>query len=154
MKKRIFVRPTFFYHTSSYVLTTKTIYDLCPLGLANTSTSGRGIWVTGDGAKQGDLPLNGAGQTKTREEVVVVGRGVRECNFKEIMEERLLARGNFDDTKEAISKRCHPCRQPPFLSSASLITHCVKDQIFDRCATFQNQTRPVLEKYEEKLIKV
>ena len=122
--------------------------------LANTSTSGRGIWVTGDGAKQGDLPLNGAGQTKTREEVVVVERGVRECNFKEIMEERLLARGNFDDTKEAISKRCHPCRQPPFLSSASLITHCVKDQIFDRCATFQNQTRPVLEKYEEKLIKV
>ena len=76
-----------------------------PWVLANTSTSGRGIWVTGDGAKQGDLPLNGAGETKTREEVVVVERGVRECNFKEIMEERLLARGNFDDTKEAISKR-------------------------------------------------
>ena len=32
MKKRIFVRPTFFYHTTSYVLTTKTRNDLCPLG--------------------------------------------------------------------------------------------------------------------------
>ena len=31
--------------------------------LAKTSTSGRGIWVTGDEAKQGDLPLNGAGET-------------------------------------------------------------------------------------------
>ena len=117
----------------------------------------------------------------TREEVVVVERGVWECNFKEIMEERLLARGNFDDTKEAISKRwaqmsvlalckplndplifwgtpwhtpCDPRRRPPFLSSASLIKNCVKDQISDRCATFQNQTRPVLEKYKEKLIKV
>merc|ERR1712029_82062 len=46
---------------------------------------------------------------------------------QDIMEERLLARGNFDDTKEAITKRC---------------------------ATFQNQTRPVLEKYKEKLIKI
>merc|ERR1712130_51090 len=50
------------------------------------------------------------------------------CNLdQEIMEERLLARGNFDDTREAIAKRC---------------------------ATFQNQTRPVLEKYKEKLIKI
>merc|ERR1719323_1930830 len=46
---------------------------------------------------------------------------------QEMMEERLLARGNFDDTREAIAKRC---------------------------ATFQNQTRPVLEKYKEKLIKI
>ena len=34
-----------------------------PWVLANMSTSGRGIWVTGDEAKQGDLPLNGAGET-------------------------------------------------------------------------------------------
>ena len=40
---------------------------------------------------------------------------------------RLLERGNFDDTKEAIEKRC---------------------------ANFQNQTRPVLAKYEAKLVKV
>merc|ERR1711936_394537 len=46
---------------------------------------------------------------------------------QDVMEERLLARGNFDDTKEAIMKRC---------------------------ATFQNQTRPVLEKYKEKLTKI
>ena len=32
MKRRIFVRPTFFYHTGSYILTTKTRHDLCPLG--------------------------------------------------------------------------------------------------------------------------
>ena len=40
---------------------------------------------------------------------------------------RLIERGNFDDTKEAIEKRC---------------------------ATFQTQTRPVLEKYADKLLKV
>ena len=38
-----------------------------------------------------------------------------------------LERGNFDDTKEAIEKRC---------------------------ANFQNQTRPVLAKYAAKLVKV
>jgi len=46
---------------------------------------------------------------------------------QEIMEGRLLERGNFDDTKEAIEKRC---------------------------ATFQTQTRPVLEKYQAKVVKV
>jgi len=46
---------------------------------------------------------------------------------QEIMEGRLLERGNFDDTKEAIEKRC---------------------------ATFQTQTRPVLEKYQTKVVKV
>merc|ERR1712110_1006389 len=46
---------------------------------------------------------------------------------QDIMEERLLARGNFDDTKEAITKRC---------------------------ATFQNQTRPVLEASQDRLAKV
>merc|ERR1712215_455678 len=46
---------------------------------------------------------------------------------QDVMFERLLARGNFDDTKEAIEKRC---------------------------ATFQTQTRPVLEKYQAKVVKV
>merc|ERR1712179_174613 len=46
---------------------------------------------------------------------------------QEIMEGRLLERGNFDDTKEAIEKRC---------------------------ATFQTQTRPVLDKYEAKVVRI
>lgn len=46
---------------------------------------------------------------------------------QDVMIGRLLERGNFDDTKEAIEKRC---------------------------ANFQNQTRPVLAKYEAKLVKV
>jgi adenylate kinase family enzyme len=48
-------------------------------------------------------------------------------SFQEVMVDRLLERGNFDDTKEAIEQRC---------------------------ANFQNQTRPVLKKYEAKLVKV
>ena len=40
---------------------------------------------------------------------------------------RLLERGNFDDKEDAINKRC---------------------------ATFQNECRPVLEKYADKLLKV
>ena len=43
------------------------------------------------------------------------------------MVSRLLERGNFDDKEEAINKRC---------------------------ATFQNECRPVLEKYADKLLKV
>ena len=43
------------------------------------------------------------------------------------MVSRLLDRANFDDKEEAISKRC---------------------------VTFQEECRPVLEKYQEKLVKV
>merc|ERR1711973_444247 len=43
---------------------------------------------------------------------------------QDIMVDRLINRNNFDDKKEAIGKRC---------------------------ATFQNETRPVLEKYKDKL---
>ena len=43
------------------------------------------------------------------------------------MVSRLLERGNFDDKEDAINKRCE---------------------------TFQNQCRPVLEKYSDKLLKV
>jgi len=46
---------------------------------------------------------------------------------QDVMVDRLLKRNNFDDKKEAIEKRC---------------------------STFQNETRPVLEKYSSKLIKV
>lgn len=46
---------------------------------------------------------------------------------QDIMVSRLLERGNFDDKEEAINKRC---------------------------ATFQNECRPVLEKYADKLLKV
>jgi len=46
---------------------------------------------------------------------------------QDVMVDRLLKRGNFDDKKEAIEKRCQ---------------------------NFQTQTRPVLEKYKDKLIKV
>merc|ERR1712002_930215 len=46
---------------------------------------------------------------------------------QDIMVDRLINRNNFDDKKEAIEKRC---------------------------ATFQNETRPVLEKYKDKLVKV
>ena len=46
---------------------------------------------------------------------------------QEIMVSRLLERGNFDDKEDAINKRC---------------------------ATFQNECRPVLEKYADKLLKV
>ena len=43
------------------------------------------------------------------------------------MVSRLLERGNFDDKEDAINKRC---------------------------ATFQNECRPVLEKYADKLLKI
>ena len=43
------------------------------------------------------------------------------------MIDRLLKRGNFDDTREAIEKRC---------------------------ASFQELTRPVLEKHKNKVIKI
>jgi adenylate kinase len=46
---------------------------------------------------------------------------------QDVMVDRLVNRGNFDDKREAIVKRC---------------------------ANFQDQTRPVLEKYNDKLIKV
>merc|ERR1712126_465046 len=46
---------------------------------------------------------------------------------QDIMVDRLINRNNFDDKREAIEKRC---------------------------ATFQNETRPVLEKYKDKLVKV
>merc|ERR1711970_513197 len=46
---------------------------------------------------------------------------------QDVMVDRLLKRNNFDDKKEAIEKRC---------------------------SSFQNETRPVLEKYADKLIKV
>eukprot|EP00092_Neocalanus_flemingeri_P021719 GFUD01023561.1.p1 GENE.GFUD01023561.1~~GFUD01023561.1.p1 ORF type:complete len:200 (+),score=50.47 GFUD01023561.1:131-730(+) len=46
---------------------------------------------------------------------------------QDVMIDRLLERGNFDDNKESIEKRC---------------------------STFQTQTRPVLEKYAAKLVKV
>jgi len=46
---------------------------------------------------------------------------------QDVMVGRLLDRGNFDDVDEAIQKRC---------------------------SNFQNQTRPVLEKYSSKLIRV
>merc|ERR1711988_516577 len=46
---------------------------------------------------------------------------------QDVMVSRLLERGNFDDKEEAISRRC---------------------------ATFQNECRPVLEKYAGSLVKV
>ena len=46
---------------------------------------------------------------------------------QDIMVSRLLERGNFDDKEEAIKKRCE---------------------------TFQNECRPVLEKYADILVKV
>ena len=46
---------------------------------------------------------------------------------QDLMISRLLERGNFDDKEDAINKRC---------------------------ATFQNECRPVLEKYADKLLKV
>ena len=46
---------------------------------------------------------------------------------QDIMVSRLLERGNFDDKEDSINKRC---------------------------ATFQNECRPVLEKYADKLLKV
>merc|ERR1711992_334482 len=46
---------------------------------------------------------------------------------EDVMVSRLLERGNFDDKEEAISRRC---------------------------ATFQNECRPVLEKYAGSLVKV
>jgi len=46
---------------------------------------------------------------------------------QDVMIDRLLKRGNFDDNREAIIKRC---------------------------ATFQEKCRPVLEKYKDKVIKV
>ena len=47
--------------------------------------------------------------------------------IKDIMVSRLLERGNFDDKEDAIKKRCD---------------------------TFQNECRPVLEKFAEKVLKV
>ena len=47
--------------------------------------------------------------------------------IKDIMVSRLLDRGNFDDKEDAIKKRCD---------------------------TFQNECRPVLDKFAEKVIKV
>lgn len=47
--------------------------------------------------------------------------------IKDIMVSRLLERGNFDDKEDAIKKRCE---------------------------TFQNECRPVLEKFAEKVMKV
>lgn len=46
---------------------------------------------------------------------------------QDVMIDRLMNRGNFDDRKEAIEKRCK---------------------------NFQEQTRPVLEKYADKVIKI
>jgi len=46
---------------------------------------------------------------------------------QDVMEGRLLERGNFDDKIEAIQRRC---------------------------ANFQDQTRPVLEKYKDKVLRV
>ena len=49
------------------------------------------------------------------------------CSYQDVMVSRLLERANFDDKEESINKRC---------------------------ATFQNECRPVLERYNDKLVKV
>merc|ERR1712051_553725 len=46
---------------------------------------------------------------------------------QDVMVSRLLERANFDDKEDSIIKRC---------------------------ATFQNECRPVLEKYKDKLVKI
>jgi len=46
---------------------------------------------------------------------------------QDVMIDRLLSRGNFDDTRESIDKRCN---------------------------NFQDQTRPVLDKYKDKVVRL